>query len=253
LYSLSDVEELPALCGSRINYDKYCTDKSKFSVGFTSPLGLLLPCNHIFNQYLFLDDPAKTLKKLETKRLRLQSLSAYSRENAIARDATSDFLNEAIASQRLPLKAHYNLLVWTDNPSEMKEMNNMVSSALAQIDATPKKETDGAPQIFWAGLAGNEAEFPMNDTFDTFAEQATCFFNLETNYRSSISPVGIRLGDRLTGNPVHVDISDEPMKKEFVRTGTNSFWDRQEVVNPFSPITWSALITNKVRISYSWM
>ncbi len=62
----------------------------------------------------------------------------------------------------------------------------------------------------------------MNDTFDTFAEQATCFLNLETSYHSSISPVGIRLGDRLTGRPVHVDISDEPVKKG-ICTNRNKF------------------------------
>ena len=222
LYALSDVEDLPGLCGSRINYDKYSTDKTKFSVGFASPLGQLLPCNHIYNQYVFLEDIQKTLKLLESKRRRLQSLSAYSRENAIARDATGDFLNEAISAQRLPIKAHYNVLVWTNDKEELKDLRNMVSSSLAQMDAVPKQETDGAPQIFWAGIPGNEADFPMNDTFDTFAEQATCFFNLETNYRSSISPVGIRMGDRITGRPVHVDISDEPVKKG-ICTNRNKF------------------------------
>ena len=98
----------------------------------------------------------------------------------------------------------------------------MVSSALSQMDAVPKQELSGAPQIFWAGIPGNEADFPMNDSFDTFAEQACCFLNLETNYRSSISPVGIRLGDRLSGKPVHVDISDEPMQKGIV-TNRNKF------------------------------
>jgi conjugation system TraG family ATPase len=62
----------------------------------------------------------------------------------------------------------------------------------------------------------------MNDTFDTFAEQATCFLNMETAYRSSTSPVGIRLGDRLTGKPVHVDISDEPVKRG-ICTNRNKF------------------------------
>jgi conjugation system TraG family ATPase len=222
LYSLSDVEDLPALCGSRINYDKYSTDKTKFSVGFASPLGQLLSCDHIYNQYIFIEDAHKTIKQLESKRLRLQSLATYSRENAISRDATNDFLNEAISSQRLPVKAHYNILLWTDNKPELKELKTQVSSALAQMDAIARQETDGAPQIFWAGLPGNEADFPMNDTFDTFAEQATCFLNLETSYQSSISPVGIRLGDRLTGKPVHVDISDEPVKKG-ICTNRNKF------------------------------
>lgn len=222
LYTLSNAEDLPALCGSRVNYDKYSTDRTKFSVGFASPLGGLLNCSHIYNQYIFLDDSAKTLKRLEAKKLRLQSLSTYSRENAISRDATNDFLNEAIAQQRLPVKAHFNVLAWSDDAGKTNDLKNLVSSGMAQIDATAKQETDGAAQIWWAGLPGNQSDFPMNDTFDTFAEQAACFLNLETNYRNSISPFGIRLGDRLSGKPVHVDISDEPIKQGFT-TNRNKF------------------------------
>lgn len=222
LYTLGDAADLPALCGSRINFDRYSTDRTKFSVGFASTLGQLLPCSHIYNQYIFLDDNQKTIQKLEAKRLRLHSLSAYSRENTIARDAVNDFLNEAVGQQRLPVKAHFNVMVWSDQKEELKDLKNMVSSALAQMDAAAKQETVGAPQIFWAGIPGNAADFPMNDTFDTFAEQASCFLNLETGYKSSLSPMGIRLGDRLTGKPVHVDISDEPMRKG-ICTNRNKF------------------------------
>ena len=222
LYTLADPGFLPSLCGSRINYDKYSTDKTKFSIGFASPIGQLLSCNHIYNQYVFIEDLQKTLQKLESKRLRLHSLSAYSRENAIARVATDEFLNEAISEQRLPVKAHFNILAWADEKEKMKLVRNLCSSALTQMDATPKLETEGAAQIFWAGIPGNAADFPMNDTFDTFSPQACCFFNLETNYRSSISPIGLRLGDRLTGKPVHVDISDEPMEKG-ICTNRNKF------------------------------
>jgi conjugation system TraG family ATPase len=222
LYTMADAEFVPALCGSRINYDKYSTDKTKFSVGFASPIGQLLSCNHIYSQYVFIEDVQKTLQKLESKRLRLQSLSAYSRENAIAKEATDNFLNEAISDQRLPVKAHFNLLAWTDDKDEIKTIRNLCSSALTQMDATPKQETEGAAQIYWAGIPGNAGDFPMNDTFDTFSPQACCFFNLETNYRSSVSPIGIRLGDRLSGKPVHVDISDEPMEKG-ICTNRNKF------------------------------
>ena len=222
MYTLGDAADLPALCGSRINYDRYSTDKTKFSIGFAATLGQLLSCNHIYNQYIFIEDAQKTIRKLESKRLRLQSLSAYSRENLIARDATNDFLNEAISQQRRPIKAHFNVMVWTEDKEELKDLKNKVSSALAQMDAAAKQETVGAAQLFWAGIPGNEADFPMNDTFDTFPEQASCFLNLETGYRSSLSPVGIRLGDRLTGKPVHVDISDEPIKRG-ICTNRNKF------------------------------
>lgn len=222
LFTLGDAADLPGLCGSRINFDRYSTDKTKFSIGFASTLGQLLSCNHIYNQYLFIEDAQKTIQKLESKRLRLQSLSSYSRENMIARDATNDFLNEAISQQRLPVKAHFNVLAWSADKEELKDIKNKVSSALAQMDSAAKQETVGAPQIYWAGMPGNAADFPMNDTFDTFTEQAVCFLNMETGYRSSLSPCGIRLGDRLTGKPVHVDISDEPVKMG-ICTNRNKF------------------------------
>jgi conjugation system TraG family ATPase len=216
LFTLSDTDHLPPLCGSRINYDKYSTDRTKFSVGFVSPLGQLLNCNHILNQYVFIEDVQKTIKRLEAKKLRLQSLSGYSRENSVNRDATNDFLNEAIGQQRQPVKAHFNVLAWSDVPAESKDIKNMVSSAMSQLNAVPKLETDGQAQIWFAGLPGNQADFPMNDTFDTFIEQATCFFNLETSYQSSVSPFGVRLGDRLTGRPIHVDISQEPFERGWI-------------------------------------
>ncbi|WP_316840044.1 TraG family conjugative transposon ATPase [Pedobacter gandavensis] len=220
LYTLSDPVDLPATCASRINYDKYSTDKTKYSIGFATPLGQLLDCNHIYNQFVFIGDAKKTIKKLETKRLRLQSLSAYSRENAISRDACNDFLNEAIATQKLPVKAHFNVLAWADQISELGELKNKIGSAMSVMDSVCKEETDGAPQIWYAGMPGNEADFPMNDTFDTFAEQATCFMNMEGSNRSDQS--GLRLGDRLCGQPLFVDLFNAPMKSGLI-TNRNLF------------------------------
>ncbi|AOM80998.1 conjugal transfer protein TraG [Pedobacter steynii] len=213
LYTLADTDNLPATCGPRVNYDKYSTDRTKFSVGFASPIGQLLPVNHIYNQFLIIGDIPKTLKRLEAKRRRLQSLSGYSRENTISKDATGDFLNEAIADARTPIKAHFNLQCWTDDYNELKELRNQTSSSLSKMDVVPHLETTGYPQLWWSALAGNEADIPENECFETFAEQASCFLNMETAYRSSKSSFGIRLNDRLSGVPIHVDISDEPMGK----------------------------------------
>jgi len=222
MYTLADAEDLPGICGSRIDFDAYSTDRTKYSIGFASPLGLFLDCNHIYNQLIFTGDPQKTIKELEAKKLRLQSLSAYSRENAVSRDFCNDFLNEAVVTQKLPVKAHFNVLCWTDEASGLAELKNKVGSAMAKMDAVCRQETDGAPQIWFACMPGNQGDFPMNDTFDTFAEQACCFLNMETAYCSSLSPFGIRLGDRLSGVPLHVDISDEPMKRGWT-TNRNKF------------------------------
>ncbi len=220
MYTLSDVEELPSMCGSRINYDRYSTDRTKFSIGFASTLGLLLDCDHLYNQYLFIGDSQKTIKELERKRLRLNSLSAYSRENSVSRDAVNDYLNDAVANQYLPVKAHFNVMVWDEDSEKLKDVRNRVSANMAKMDAVAKVESVGAPQIYWAGMAGNQADFPENDTFITFAEQATCFFNLESNYRSDNS--GIRLSERLYGRPVSADLFNMPMKQGTI-TNRNLF------------------------------
>jgi conjugation system TraG family ATPase len=210
IYTLGDAEQLPAHCGSRLTYAPYSTDQTKFPVSFAARLGLLLNASHIYNQYIFIGDAQATLKGLEKKRLRLQSLSAYSRENAISLEATNDFLNEAISRQRLPVKAHFNVMIWSNNEARLQDTGNKVVSALAAMDASAKPETGGAAQIWWAGIPGNAADFPVNDTFDTFAEQAACFLNLESNYQSAPPNTGIRFCDRLAGRPVYTDLYDAP-------------------------------------------
>src|SRR6185437_4531155 len=65
LFSVADVVDLPALCGPRITFEKFSTDKTKFPVGFAAHLGMLLPVNHIFNQYILIDSGQDTIKKLE--------------------------------------------------------------------------------------------------------------------------------------------------------------------------------------------
>ncbi|MDP4260044.1 MAG: TraG family conjugative transposon ATPase [Bacteroidota bacterium] len=216
LFTVADAEKLPGQCGNWRNYARYSTERGDFPLGFGAGLGQLLGCNHIYNQYLFLGNVQATLKRMESKRLKMQSLSRTSRANGVAKMAIDAYLNEVATEQRLPIRAHFNVLAWTDKPGLLPDIKNKVASALAQMGVSPHHETVGAAQIWYAGIPGNAGEMPENETFDVFAEQAVCFLHLETNYRSSPSPVGLRLGDRLTGRPLNVDLSDEPMKNAVI-------------------------------------
>jgi conjugation system TraG family ATPase len=90
------------------------------------------------------------------------------------------------------------------------------------MECKPRHNTVDTPTLFWAGIPGNAADFPNEESFYTFIEQAVCFFTQETNYQSSPSPFGIKMVDRLTGKPLHLDISDLPMKKGII-TNRNKF------------------------------
>lgn len=89
-------------------------------------------------------------------------------------------------------------------------------------ECTPRYNTIDMPVLYWAGIPGNAGDFPAEESFYTFLEQAVCLFSGETNYRNSPSPFGIRMADRQNGIPVHVDISDLPMKRGII-TNRNKF------------------------------
>ncbi|HEY4334963.1 MAG TPA: TraG family conjugative transposon ATPase [Puia sp.] len=222
LYTLADAEFLPAQCSSQRVYTPYSTDRTPYPIGFATALGPLLNCNHVYNQYIFIEDIAVARQKLELKQRRMQSLSSHSRENRQGSEAIHAFLNEALGDGRQLVTAHFNVFAWAEDASGIKDCKQAIPSAISQLGAVPHLETVGAPAIWYAGIPGNAAALPAYERFHTFAEQAACLLIPETNYRSSISSFGIRLGDRIGGFPLHVDLSDEPMRTGKI-TNRNKF------------------------------
>jgi len=222
LFTLSDIDDLPGSVSTDKRYDRLSTDKSSCNMGFAAPVGLLLSCNHIYNQYLFIDDHTENLKDFERKARNLNSLSLYSRENAINKEWYDQYLNEAISYNQISVRAHFNVFLWSEDPDQLKEYRNLATAGIAAMDCKPRLNTKDIPTLFWAGIPGNASDCPSEETFYTFLEQAACFINHETNYRSSSSPFGIKMVDRLSGKPILVDISDEPMKKGYT-TNRNKF------------------------------
>lgn len=222
-FTLADLESFPDYTGPRINYDPYSSDKNKFSVGFASQLGLLLDCNHIYNQYIYITEEKQIVRKMEKKVNNLHSFSEGSRYNTTTRDSVNDFLNEYTADHRRPVECHFNVIAWTDNDDEnSQKIRNKVTTAISKLECIPKIEDVAQAQIYWSGIPGNQADLPSNDMVLTFLEQSLCFFNNETNYRSSNSPVGMKLGERLSGKPVHLDLSVEPKARGIINN-TNKF------------------------------
>ena len=222
LHTLSDVEDLPGNVTTDIRYEKLSTDRSDCRLSFASPVGLLLPCNHILNQYVFIDDSAANLQKFEKMAKNMHSLSRYSRSNQINKEWIDEYLNEAHSFGLTSVRCHCNVVAWSYDREELKRIKNEVGSQLALMECKPRHNTVDTPTLFWAGIPGNATDFPAEESFYTFIEQAVCFFAEETNYKNSPSPFGIKVVDRLTGKPLHVDISDLPMKKG-ITTNRNKF------------------------------
>lgn len=222
VHTLSDTDDLPGTVSTDTRYERLSTDRSDCRLSFAAPIGLLLSCNHIVNQYIFIDDSNENLKQFEKTARNMQSLSRYSRSNQINKDWIDMYLNEAHSYGLVSVRCHCNVMAWADNERELKTIRNDVGSQLALMECKPRHNTTDTPTIYWAGMPGNAGDFPAEESFYTFLEPALCFFIGETNYKSSPSPFGIRMADRISGKPIHVDISDLPMKTGLI-TNRNKF------------------------------
>ena len=222
LHTLTDLDDLPQTVATDARYERLSTDRSDCRLSFAAPVGLLLGCNHLYNQYIFLDNHEQTLQRFERLARNMNSLSRYSRSNAVNKEWIDLYLSQAHVDNLRSVRCHCNVISWAESEEELARIRNDVGAQLALMGCTPHHNTVDVPALFWGGIPGNEGDFPAEESFHTFLEPALCFFTAETAYRSSPSPFGIKMADRLTGMPVHLDISDEPMKRGVI-TNRNKF------------------------------
>lgn len=203
LHTLSDTDDLPGSVATDIRYERLSTDRSDCRLSFAASVGILLACDHIYNQYIFIDDSAGNLKRFEKNARNMHSLSRYSRSNQINKEWAEEYLNEAHSYGLTSVRCHCNVIAWSESREQMKHIKNDVGSQLALMECKPRHNTVDTPALYWAGIPGNAGDFPSEESFYTFLEQALCFFCEETNYRDSLSPFGIKMVDRVTGKPLH--------------------------------------------------
>ena len=215
LFTLSNLDNLPSHVSTDIADRKYTTDQSSCSLSFGANLGLLLGCNHIYNQYIFVDSSAEILRNLEKSARTMLSLSRYSRENQINREWIDLYLNEAHSKGFTAIRSSANVLAWAESDIKLKRIKNEIGSQITAMGCKPRHNTIDVATLFWAGIPGNSGDFPAEESFYTFMEQAVCLFSNETSYNSSLSPFGIKMCDR-DGSPLHIDLWDSPMKRGII-------------------------------------
>ncbi|GGB23869.1 TraG family conjugative transposon ATPase [Puia dinghuensis] len=224
LYTLADAANLPSQCSPFRLYEPYSTANTNYPIGHATTLGPLLDVDHICNLYIEKFDARDELQRLETQRRRLHSMAGADRTNAATAADIDAFLDQAAKPGQWVVRVHQNILGWTEDPAFLPELNSRIITAIHRTGATPHLETVGAPQIWWAGIPGNAGDLPVNETFLSFPGAALCWLIPEGSdpTTKTTTPSGIRLGDRHTGIPVNVDLSDEPLKKGWI-TNRNKF------------------------------
>ncbi|MCS3264514.1 TraG family conjugative transposon ATPase [Bacteroides thetaiotaomicron] len=205
-------------------YEKLSTDRSDCRLSFASPVGLLLSCNHIYNQYVLIDNSEETLQKFEKSARNMQSLSRYSRSNSINREWIDQYLNEAHSYGLTSVRAHFNVMAWSDDAEELKHIKNDVGSQLASMECVPRHNTIDCPTLYWAAIPGNAADFRRKRVSTPSSNRRCACSQRETNYRSSPRPSASRWWTGSRGNRCTLDISDLPMKRGITTNRNNTLY-----------------------------
>ncbi|WP_018620810.1 TraG family conjugative transposon ATPase [Spirosoma luteum] len=222
-FTISQVDDMPDSVNTNVRIGALSTENSNLSVGYATPIGLMLDCNHIYNQYVFIDDKTLITAELEKKAGNMVALSNFDRANSVNAVMVNNFLTMAAEKSLTPVRIHSNIQVWTEDKLRLPELRNKATASIAKMNLKPRENTRDAAFLFFAGIPGNSPDLPREDTFTQFAPQAACLFNHETNYYTSESAKNsIRVVDRLSGRPLWVDFSDEPMNRNWV-TNRNKF------------------------------
>lgn len=169
LHTLSDTDDLPTTVSTDGRYERLSTDRSDCRLSFASPVGLMLPCNHIYNQYLFIEDSEANLQRFEKQARNMHSLARYSRSNQINEEWIQEYLNTAHSQGLTSIRAHFNVLAWSEDEEELRQVKNDVGSALALMECRPRHNTIDTATLYWAAIPGNAGDFPAEESFYTFS------------------------------------------------------------------------------------
>ena len=124
------------------------------------------------------------------------------------------YLNEAHSQGLRSVRCHCNVMAWAENEAELKRIRNDVGAQLALMGCTPRHNTVDVPALFWAAIPGNEGRLPCRGEFLHLSRSGPVSVSTgrPTTARRS-RPSESRCPTACRGIPIHLDISDLPMKR----------------------------------------
>lgn len=218
VHTLSDVDDLPGSVQTDTRYEKYSTDRSDCRLSFAAPVGLMLSCNHIYNQFLFIDDSAEILQRFEKTARNMHSLSKYSRANQLNKQWIDAYLDEAHSFGLTAIRCHCNVMAWSDSREKLKVIKNDTGSALALMGCKPRYNTIDRTCLVLGRYSGRRGRFPFRGVLFHFRRTGSLL--LYGRDELCGFPVAIRYQD---GRP---DKREAPASGYFGRTDASWYYNQ---------------------------
>lgn len=184
-------------------------------VSLVYPVTWNLPFSHVTNQFICVPGQQEVKASLEGSYKKIYSLSRFSSENRINATLIEQFLDTVQTSGEKIVKTHFNVMLFDESIRQLKQNKSETSSAFSMMNCFPYQHTYDLPLLFFASLPYS-TQLPETELFITQVPQACCLTNFEGGVHSSDSDFTLLLSDRLSGCPVRIDLSDEPVRQHLI-------------------------------------
>jgi conjugation system TraG family ATPase len=210
ILSLSDYSHVPTEIKPTTRHPQ-----TGLPVSLVYPLTWNLPFSHVTNQFIYVPDQQAMKASLEGNYKKIYSLSRFSTENRVNSTLIDQFLNTVQTTGEKIVKTHFNVMLFEESISQLKQNKSQTCSAFSMMNCLPYQHNFDLPLLFFASLPYS-TQIPETELFITQVPQACCLTNFEGSIHSSNSEFTILLSDRLSGCPVRIDLSDEPIRKHLI-------------------------------------
>ncbi len=200
-------------------YGKFTSKEQPFPIGNLFPLGFKIPHEHIINQYLYIPDQDKVLSGFRKKARNLRRFSNGRKDdhNTIYSDQMYDYTKACIENHQGTVFYHLNVLGIEGHRSRPNDLHTSLSGAFKKLRIHPKHNTIDRKNLFFAGVAGNAIGISADMYVPMPMEMAASLLYFEGGYRDATRAVnGLKLVDRITGQPLSVSVYREPERKNWI-------------------------------------
>lgn len=205
-WSFSRADDLPGEADTSVRVEALSGERGEVVLGWSSPLGVGLDCEHVLNTYTVMLPQQEALSMLERRRRNMTAFSSGSAENTVNADELSEFIDMVHRDSRMCVYTHSNVMAWCP-PEDESALRGMVSTALSRMGITAKMNTYDTPVLYWAGLPGAEMELGEDNWRLGELYESLCFSTYESFQRGL--PGGfLRICDRSRHIPLPMDTLD---------------------------------------------
>jgi conjugation system TraG family ATPase len=222
IYSLNDDSNQPEKVSPfSINSD-YSTDDNKVHSDFLYALGPGLKCDHILNQFIFLDGQRYWTEQLNRKNKDLKSMKSMSPGNEKLAADHLRFLEDTINADGVKkvCRYHMNVIFWGDTVERLTSLKGAVKGRFIELGITPHAANYlDLKKLFLASSPGNGGTMPKEETIITHTDHASCFLLKESvidRSKGKPSTHGIQFVDRMSNIPMYRDMWFEPYRNKLI-------------------------------------